>query len=100
MTQINVDIEKVKNAGKDIISLSSALTNMVDNFYSRISDIPEKTKEWVGVESEKYVQLCLREQEVYINLFNSLSLLGESLVSYSEDLEAMVNSMDDVLCQK
>lgn len=97
---INVDTQKIKQSGNEIIELSFELIEIINSFYGRINNIPTKTREWVGKESEYYSQLCQNEKIEYIKFFNSIRQLGESLVTYSNNLEERANSVEGELCQK
>lgn len=100
MISVNIDTVKIKEAGKDIKELSFELLNLINDFYGRINNIPTKTREWVGKESVSFVQLCMSEKEEYLRFINSLKLLGESLIVYSDSLEGRVRGVENELCQK
>lgn len=100
VVDLNIDTQKIKKAGVEIIELSFEAIEIINSFYTRINNIPTKTREWVGKESEYYSYLCLNEKEQYIKFLNSLKSLGESLITYSNDLEGRANSVEGELCQK
>ena len=86
MSTINVNIEKIKESGKDIKELSFEFINLIDDFYNRINLISTKTNEWIGSSSVEFIRWCMLEKSSYIKYGNSLKELGESLVKYSEEL--------------
>jgi len=97
---INTDTKKIEEAGMNIVDLSFELLDIINGFYERISNVPIKTREWVGKEAISYTKLCVSEKEEYVKLINSLKIIGESLINFSNNLENRVSSMEDELCQK
>lgn len=95
MSTINVNIEKVKESGKDLKELSFEFNNLINDFYNRINLIPVKTNEWTGKSSTEFVRLCMLERGTYIKYGNNLKELGESLIKYSEELEGIKKDSEE-----
>lgn len=96
-TNIDIDTKKIKEAGNNIVNLSFELIEILNNFYRRIDEIPIKTREWVGSKAIDYTKLCDIEKEEYMKYINSLKLLGNSLVTYSENLDNIAKKVEEEL---
>lgn len=97
MANINVDIEKMRESGKDLQNLSIEFISLINDFYNRINKIPTITKEWIGPTASNYVKVCLAEKENYLKYGNSLKQLGGVLVDYSYKLDDRVKSTEEDL---
>lgn len=100
IVNLNTDTKKLKEAGTNIVDLSFELLDVINSFYDRIGNIPTKTREWVGKESLSYTKLCISEKDEYVKFINSLKLVGENLILFSNDFENRINAVEEELCQK
>lgn len=87
MSLINIDSIKMRECGKDIVSVSSTLNELFNEFFSRISNMPINTGEWVGKSADEFVRLARIDKAQYINFNNDLYNLGKFLIEQSYNLE-------------
>jgi len=89
---INIDTELVKQSGKDIVKLSKDFTEIVDNLYSKIYNMPIITGEWVGASAELFAKKANNvEKKDALYLSKSLYKFGECLIDSAERYEIEIN---------
>ena len=97
MANLNVETNKIREAGSTIVDLSFDFIRLVNDFYNRINVIPSITNEWVGHESVNYVKMCMSEKENYFRYANSLKTLGNCLLEFSDKLDELAKEVEDDL---
>ncbi len=88
---INVDTNKIRDCGKDMVEVADYYKVNINNLFERINGVPVKTKEWVGEASKNYVFKLTKEKRYYDNYGKCLNALGEDLINYADELEKAVN---------
>lgn len=88
---LNIDTEKTKQCGNDIIKLSRDLNFLLENLYSRIYNMPTITCEWVGGASELFVkQANSVEKPVAFEFKKTLYSFGMNLLEAAEEYERII----------
>ena len=92
MTKIKVDTTKLRECSKDILTGTSAFNSNINSLYSRLYNVPKTTKEWVGIASNNYASIVLKEKAQYVTYGNVLKTMGEMLRDYADDIEKAVKN--------
>ena len=93
MATINVDTVKLKECGKDIMTISTEIGNELENLFERIAQMPTVTKEWVGQGAIAYAQKAQAEKIQYMQLKDTLYNYGKYLVDCSNKIDTEVNNI-------
>lgn len=91
--KINVDTIKMRECGKDIIKITNTLNELYNGLFSRISNMPTNTGEWVGESADKFVTLANIDKVQYLNYNNEIAKMGKLLVDYSYKFENDCNNV-------
>jgi len=90
MTFIKADKEKLNLCAdsfeKDAIGYNQAIAE----YFKKIRDIPELTKDWKGDVADSYVQLILSREQKYIDF-------GDSLMEFADLLKKSANSLEECI---
>ena len=87
MASLDVDTVKMRECGQEIIDITRNLNEQFNGLFSRISNIPLNTHEWVGESANEFVKLSKIDKAQYINFNNELYKLGKMLIDYSYYIE-------------
>lgn len=92
MTKLNVNTSKVKTLGENMVKISNSFYSDVNSLYNRVYKVPMVTREWVGVASNNYASILLKEKTQYVNYANSLKEMGNILIDYATDIEQAIKN--------
>lgn len=84
---LSVDTEKIKKSGLDIVKLSNDFSEIVENLYSKIYNMPFVTGEWVGASAEYFSKTAILEKKDVVLFSNLLHKFGEELIDSAEKYE-------------
>ena len=90
MAKVNVDTDKMREIGNNIISLSNEYTNVINELHNRLMNV-SNTGEWSGVSADKFIEAKRLSKESYISLGRQLRRYGEVLVQSASDFEMSAN---------
>ena len=85
---IEVDTVKLNNCGNDIIKLSQDLSDLCNELYDRINNIPTVTHEWQGSSADAYVKKALEEKIQVVDFKDQLYAFGDNMVKSAQDYES------------
>ena len=84
---IDVDTEKLRQCGNDLIRLSQDLSQLSTGLYDRISNMPMITQEWIGNSSFDFASKAMTEKVDAVDLKNQLYVFGAYLIGISDKYE-------------
>lgn len=87
MYSLNVDTNSLKESGQDIISLTSELNEEFQALFSRISNMNNRTFEWVGSGADEFIRRTNIEKVQYLRLINVLKKYGKILIDVANEYE-------------
>ena len=90
MTKINIDTEKLKTCGEDIVTAASDFNTNVTSLFDRIYNVPNGTKEWIGTGAINYALSVIKEKKEYDTYGAELAKLGQCLIDFSDKLDEVV----------
>lgn len=90
MANVNVDTSKLREAGNEIIKLSSELNDNVNGLFERLAKMPVVTREWVGESATEFARLANIDKINYQNLRNSVYNYGRFLIISADQLERAI----------
>ncbi len=88
---MNIDTDKIKKCGNDIINLSNDLSDIIETLYSRISNMPVTTGEWVGESAKNFAVKSNKEKVDAVELKNKIFSFGNTLIECAEKYEIEAN---------
>lgn len=91
---MNIDTEKIKKCGNDIIKLSNDLNDIIETLYSRISNMPITTGEWVGESAKNFAVRANKEKIDAVELKNKIFSFGNTLIECAEKYEVEANKVN------
>lgn len=89
---IDIDTEKIKECGNDIVKLSNDLNQIIENLYERIINMPTKTGEWQGNSAIDFSRRANIEKNQAISLKNCLYDFGLTLIENADKYNNEVNN--------
>lgn len=92
MAKLRVDTVKMSECGKDIVEAADTYNTNVRNLFTRMGEVPSKTKEWEGIAAVNYANAVVKEKIDYVNFGNGLIALGNTLIQYADDLEKAIKN--------
>ena len=87
MAEVNVDTVKLKECGKDIMTLTTELNEVLFSLYDRIGKMPTTTREWTGNAAIEFVNKLNIEKKYYLALKNNIYKYGKILYEGASSLE-------------
>lgn len=79
MGSLNVDTNKLRESGQDIIDLTRELSEEFEALFSRITNMSTRTLEWVGPSSEQFIKRTNMEKIQYTKIVQTLNKYGKML---------------------
>ena len=91
---VKVDSNALEKNGLEIIELISTYKETIDELYSMINNMPNKTFEWVGQGSINYVNKFNQEHKYFIDINDLFVKYGQFLIDYSNEIERISKRYD------
>lgn len=86
MARMNVDTDKLRESGSNIISLSNEYLTAMNAIFSRLLNISEN-KEWSGASADIFIEKIRVSKPYYISLGNQLKKYGEVIIESANDID-------------
>jgi uncharacterized protein YukE len=86
-----VDTIGLEKISVELSDLANQLDEEFDDLFTRLKDVPNETKEWVGNQAKVYFQKVTEEQSKYKNLSNKLRALSSELLNEANELEGTIS---------
>jgi len=93
MINLNINTEKMRSCGNEIIAKSEDLNTSFDNLYSRIDNMNKKTGEWVGNGANDFIAIIDKEKLDNYNVKNAIADYGNCLVKAADSFESAYNEV-------
>ena len=90
MIDVDVNSERVKSSGYDIISLANEYREAINAIYEKIFNLSE-TDTWVGRAALEYISKAREEKASFDNIGNTLNNYGRMMVANAEEYESFAN---------
>ena len=88
MANINIDTIKLRECGKDIMSLTSELNELLNAMYGEIEKAP-----WTGNAANEFKKRLNVEKVYNIALKDNLYSYGKLLYNAADQIEACINKI-------
>ena len=95
MADVNIDTEKMKECGKDIMALSAEIGDEFNYIFDKIINMPTITLEWTGDSALAYANKIKHDKVRYIEFKKQLYEYGKALVDYANVLEIQISKLGD-----
>ena len=86
-----VDTIGLEKISVELSDLANQLDEEFDDLFTRLKDVPDGTKEWVGNQAKVYFEKVAEEQPQYKNLSNKLRALSSELLNEANELEGTIS---------
>lgn len=91
VSMINIDTTKMRKCGQDMIKISQDLDQTMNNLYSRIYNMSNVTREWVGGASELFAKQANDVEKKYaIELNRTIKQFGEVLYDCADKYDSEI----------
>lgn len=90
MMNLQVDTNKLKECGEDILILTKELKEEFEVLFTRISNMNTRTFEWVGKSANEYVRRTNIERIQYNKVVEVLNQYGKVLVSTADSFDTCI----------
>lgn len=88
MTMISYsNTEEMAEIARDLKNLSDDLDSEINNLFSRFSDVPRVTKEWIGDKAEFYFKIIAQDKKHYLNISKAIRRIGVEILGEADELE-------------
>jgi len=95
MAEIRVDTVKLKECGRDIMTLTTELNDVLFSLFDRINKMPITTGEWTGNAAKEFVYRLNIEKKYYLALNNNIYKYGKILYDGAGDLEQVIQELNN-----
>lgn len=85
-----INTTEVENISKELISLAEDFNKEINNLFTRFSEVPYLTQEWVGQKSIFYFNCLAQDKQKYINFGNQLKDVGYKLSSGTSEIKSCI----------
>lgn len=85
------DTDEMREVSTELKALASELDGEINMLYSRLSEVPTISKEWVGSKAQLYFRLISYDKWQYINLSDHISRLGNEILREAKELETSIS---------
>lgn len=86
MAHFSIDINKTRDIGFDIVSLSKAYINNINELVGLLSKI-DQNGTWTGAAAKSFVEKVKADKVSYVEFGKELSKLGNIIISSADKLE-------------
>jgi len=91
MDIINIDTNKIKECGKDMMNLSNELKEQIDGLFDSILNIKKTC--WTGKSADEFINLTKQEKLQYVQLNTELYNQGQTLVDAANKFEEKIEKL-------
>lgn len=95
-----VNTTEVESIAKDLISLSNEFNTEINNLFSRFSEVPSVTKEWVGNKAIFYFGKVSLDKRQYNNFATKLRDIGYKLSTDVYEIQTVMNKNNNEEAQR
>ena len=95
MAVVNIDTEKMRECGKDIMTLSNEIGDEFNFILDKIINMPTITHEWTGDSAVAYASKIKNDKIVYMELKNILYNYGKRMLDYANELDNQISKIGD-----
>lgn len=93
MENINIDTQKIRECGQDIMSLSVELNEIITTLFDHINTLNNKTGEWKGASATKFIADASVDKIQYLKMKESIYQSGKYLTTYADSMERVINEV-------
>lgn len=86
MARVNVDTNKMRECGSNIVNLSKEYLSIVNALFTRLSKVNENG-EWSGLSADKFIENVNKNKNSYISLGNQLKRYGDVLIQSANEFD-------------
>lgn len=86
MARVNVDTNKMRECGSNIVNLSKEYLSIVNALFTRLSKV-NQNGEWSGVSADKFIENVNKSKNSYISLGNQLKQYGDVLIQNANEFD-------------
>ena len=87
---MDVNTVRTRNAGKEILSLTSEISGLFNQLYSSIDSLNVKGY-WQGSSADTFFRELKKDKTNYTKFFNNLNRYGNYLVSYADQTDTNIS---------
>ena len=93
MKDINMDTQRIRECGNDIMSLSVELNEIITVLFNHINTLNNKTGEWKGNSANHFIADANIDKIQYLKMKDSIYQNGKYLTDYADSMEKIINEV-------
>lgn len=93
MSEVKIDTVKMRETGENILKLVEDLKSTYQDFFTRLENVPTKTREWVGPTSEEFFGTIKFDKIDFMAFTNNLYKYGKYLVDSANEFEFTIQKI-------
>ncbi len=84
---IEIDTDALKEYGRDLESLTYDYFSVINKVFTRISDMPTTTGEWVGASANRFARVANVDKKQYIEMYRISRLYSTYLINSANKVD-------------
>ncbi|MBE6150036.1 MAG: hypothetical protein E7170_04875 [Firmicutes bacterium] len=93
MAQITINTSELYKNAQNINTLIKDTTEEFNLLFKKIEEVPYVSKEWIGLNSERFSDLAKEEKIKYYKFIEDLALYSKLLSDFSVSLDVCINNI-------
>lgn len=89
---VELDTNKMKKQGEEIIAKSEKINILLDEFYTRIANMPTKTEEWVGLSAKEFARISKIKKVDSMKIKSIIYNYGVALIKSANEYEKQIKN--------
>lgn len=87
-----IDTDEVERISKDLTSAINDLESEINTLFTRFSNVPNVTKEWIGGQADFYFSRVALDKRQYLILINKLRSIAQELNSEASSAQTCIKA--------
>lgn len=93
MENINIDTQKIRECGQDMMNLSVELNEIITAMFDHINTLNNKTGEWKGNSATRFIEYAGVDKIQYLKMKEAIYQSGKYLTTYADSMERVINEV-------
>lgn len=93
MENLNIDTQKIRGCGQEIMRLSVELNEIITELFGHINTLNNKTGEWQGNSATQFIANANIDKIQYVKMQDSIYQSGKYLITYADVMEKVISEV-------
>jgi uncharacterized protein YukE len=82
---------EIDNIADELLALSQEYQSEIDKLFSRLSDVPEYTKEWQGTQAKKFFNAIGKNKREFDNVGSQMKYIANKIKADAIDISSTIS---------